>query len=97
MMNLLTNTVFSKHCTYFFSSCCLCFGIDLSGLISRDEGVKRGEEWQERKRQGEGEKEGLREEMRPKDKGIILAKVGIINERLVHCKLINLTMKCFRD
>lgn len=34
--------------------------------------------------------------MRPKDKGIILVKVGI-NERIVHGKLINLTMKCFRD
>lgn len=34
--------------------------------------------------------------MRPKDKGTILAKVGI-NERLVHCRLINLTMKCFGD
>lgn len=60
-MNPLTNRVSSKHCTYFFSSRCLCFGKDLSGLISRDEGVRRREEWQERERQGEGEKEGLRE------------------------------------
>lgn len=93
MMNPLTNRVSSKHCTYFFSSCCLCFGKDLSGLISRDE-IERGrEEWLERERQGACEN---REKMRPKDKGIILPKVGI-NERLVHCKLINLTMKCFRD
>lgn len=44
----------------------------------------------------ESEKGGVREEMRPKDKGIIFVKVGI-NERLVHRKLINLTMKCLRD
>lgn len=41
-LNPLTNRVSSKHSTYFFSSRCLCFGKDLSGLISRDEGVRRG-------------------------------------------------------
>lgn len=40
----------TKHCTYFFFSCCLCFGIDLSRLISRDEDARRGEEWQGRER-----------------------------------------------
>lgn len=47
-------------------------------------------------RDRETEKGGVKEEMRPKDKGTIFVKVGII-KRLVHCKLINLTMKCFRD
>ena len=53
MMNPLTNRASSKHCTYFFFSCCLCFGIDLSGLISRDGDVRRGEEWQGKERHGE--------------------------------------------
>lgn len=78
MMNPLTNRASSKHCTYFSFSCCLCFGIDLSGLISRDEDVRRGEEGTgrgegDRERQREGEAEG--EEMRPNDKGSIFVKV----------------------
>lgn len=34
--------------------------------------------------------------MRPKDKVIIEAKVGI-NDGLVHCRVIHLTVKGFRD
>lgn len=49
-----------------------------------------------RERETERGKGGIREEMRPKDIGIILVKVGI-NERHVHHTLINLIMKCFRD
>lgn len=35
----------TKHCTYFHFPCCLCFGMDLSGLISWNEDVGRGEDW----------------------------------------------------
>lgn len=35
----------TKHCTYFHFPCCLCFGMDLSGLISWNEDVRRGEYW----------------------------------------------------
>lgn len=76
-LNPLTNRVSSKHSSYFFSSRCLCFGKDLSGLISRDEGVRRGEEWQEEET-GRWWERGLREEMRPKDKVIIVAKVELM-------------------
>lgn len=46
MMNPLTN---SKHCSYFFSLRCLCFGKDLTGFISRD--VER---WKERREEEAG-------------------------------------------
>ncbi len=74
----------------------MCFGIDLSGLISKEGDVRRGEEWQGRERKKESVKPGVREKMRPKDEEIIFVKVRI-NERLVYHKLINFTKKCFRD
>lgn len=66
------------------------------GSLAETKYVRRGEEWQGTERHGGSEKGGVGEEMRPKDKGIIFVKVEI-NERLVHSKLINLTMKGFRD
>lgn len=63
---------FKKQTTYFISSCCFCFGKDLSGLISRDEGTR-------------GDRAGdKKNEQRKWGKGI---KVGS-NERLMHQNLI---------
>lgn len=44
---------FKKQTTYFISSCCFCFGKDLSGLISRDEGT-RGDRAGDKKKMSRG-------------------------------------------
>lgn len=40
---------FKKQTTYFISSCCFCFGKDLSGLITRDEGTGRDRDGDKKK------------------------------------------------
>lgn len=55
---------FKKQTTYFISSCCFCFGKDLSGLISRDEGTRGdGDKKKEQRKWGKGIKVGINERL----------------------------------